>query len=178
MNNSYYICECYDNEELIIPSDLYKYEITITFNPKYYPLGKACDYIKVVIKDIISASCRFIASENRRIHREGYSADKFFNEHYIEYCVEYHNKDDKEGKLHYPHIHATLHSQVDISATKLYGLEQSLRKKYGRTSIYHTDTEDKLHHNDHFKGLWSEYLKKDIAINEVNGKRHYFKIKL
>lgn len=158
-----------------IPDYLYKYEITITFNPKFYPLGKACSYVKKAIYEVVKASNRYIAMENKKRYKEG---REFVSKHFIEYCVEYHNKDDKEGKLHYPHVHATLHSEVDIDATKLYRLEQNLRNKFGRTTIYYTDIEDKYHKNDHFEGLWSEYLLKDVIENEVNGKRHYFKIDL
>lgn len=172
MNNAYYITDIYENQELIIPKGLYRYELTITFNQRFYPLGKACDYVRIIIKEIMNASYRFISAENRKIFKEYRNNDRFLTEHYLEYCVEYHKTNA------YPHIHATLHSQVDIDAEKLFRLQQTLRKKYGRTDIYYTDTEDRIHENDHFKGYWSEYLIKDIEENEINGKRHYFKIKL
>jgi len=171
MNNAYYITDIYENQDLLIPEGLYRYEITTTFNPRFYPLGKACDYIRIVIREIINSSSRFISAENKKLFREYGDNNRFLKNHYLEYSVEYH----KNG---YPHIHAILHTEVDISAEKLFRFQQTLRKKFGKSDIYYTDTEDRIHENDHFVGKWSEYLKKEVEQNEVNGKRHYFKIKM
>jgi hypothetical protein len=155
LNNAYFISHYYPFDiDYEIPEDLYKYELTITFNPNYYPLGKACNSVKAVIREIMRASARFISAENKKILKELGQDASFVKKHYLEYCVEYH-KPKEEGRLHYPHIHGTLHSEVDIPMTKLEGLVSTLRRKFGRTTLYYTDQEDRIHENDHFKGKWS-----------------------
>ena len=59
---------------------------------------------------------------------------------------------------------------------KLFTLEAMLRKKYGRTTLYYTGTEDKLHEASGM--LWSQYLLKEVEQNEVNGKEHFFQYQL
>ena len=103
----------------------YKYEITITFNPKYYPLGKACNSIDLVIRDVEKAFHRYTKAYKRE---NKIDVTNTYISNNIAYCVEYF-KAREEGQLHYPHIHMLIQSVIDLDATKIIHLRSNVKKE-------------------------------------------------
>jgi len=119
--------------------DVYRYEITVTYNPKYID---TIEYAETMTDYVHHDLQRFL-------QRQSTVCDYKYN-----YVVEHHENG-------YPHIHGTLYSYLRIKPESLFNLEKSLQRKYGRSSIWATDKTDKIHHNDHFTGTWQEYLHKE-----------------
>lgn len=125
----------------------YFYECTITFNPQYWSLNRSLNSVPHVIADVI-----------KPVIRDGHN----FN---LKYSIEYH-----ENNM--PHIHLQLITEYDICPHTQQAIHMRLVRRYGRTQWYQTGQEDKFH--DVPKMLWSEYLKKDLEKNQLNGLKHYF----
>lgn len=130
------------------------YEVTVTMNPKFYTLEKATRYMKSIASDVMSDFLRLSSGIG-----------------FVQYCVEY-----QENGM--PHIHFNIIIETDIEAISLNNLKSKYTRSYGKTKIYYTGNEDKLHHNDHYHGTWSNYLNKEVNANEVNGKQHYFEYEI
>lgn len=130
---------------------VWRYECTVTFDPKYYPLSLACSRVSHVVGDIV----RYMIKEAKP-------------KCWIDYGVEYH-------KNHYPHIHFHLHSVGPLDPEHLKTLVARLCKRYGRTQLYQTGHEDYEHDKDGTLIRWSEYIKKEALTNSENGKKHYFR---
>lgn len=131
------------------------YEVTITFNQQYWSLQRAIDCVEQVIADILKPVIRSCSSFG------------------IRYCVEYHANG-------YPHIHAQVLVDSELPEDIQRAIHCRLIKRYGRSQWYQTGEEDKIHINEKYpEGIrWSEYIKKDVRGNELNGKRHYFEYTL
>lgn len=61
----------------------------------------------------------------------------------------------------YPHLHGTMFTYERIKPQSLLNLEQCLKRKYGKSMIYSTGKNDKVHTNDHFTGTWQQYIHKE-----------------
>jgi len=153
------------------PDDYFIYEVTVTINRNSTPLEYAYDKMGQIVLDIN----RKVYFNTRKFHLKK-GTHNSINYAYFNYCIEYHNQEDI-NKPRYPHIHAQAFLPVLLDNQQFNNWTKELLRKYGRTTIFCTNKEDKWHENDHFKGRWSEYLKKDIKTNEVNGKKHYFQIR-
>lgn len=133
--------------------DRYYYEVTVTFDQKYWSLNNSLNSIPQIVADILKP----IVKSN------------FYQKFQIAYVVEYH----KNG---YPHLHAQIINSQQIDPQDQKNIHQRLCRRYGKSQWYQTGQENKIHFNDKFPDgvLWSEYIKKDIELNEANGQRHYF----
>lgn len=117
-----------------------RYEFTITFNPKWYcSPHDALDECPNVIKAIATKAMHFVAQ----------------NDHvYLNYVIEY----QKNGM---PHIHGTLMTETRLTNVSMHNWEQFLNRYYGKSQIWYTGCQNKLHKNDHFEGNWQQYLVKE-----------------
>lgn len=143
-------------DPLVIPRTVdeppvWRYELTVTYDPKYYPLSLALTRVSHVVGDVV----RFMIKEAKP-------------RCWIDYGVEYHRNS-------YPHIHFHLHSVAPLEPEKTKILVARLCKRYGRTQFYQTGHNDFEHEKDGVKVLWSDYIKKESLTNAENGKKHYFR---
>lgn len=123
----------------------YRYEFTVTYNPKFiYSKEYAETMTHYVIKDVYD-----MAKRNSKVKRKQEYNPFFFN-----YVVEY----MKNG---YPHIHGTLFTYLHLMPQTLANWESKFYRKYGKTEIWATGLEDRIHKNDHFNGTWQQYLCKE-----------------
>lgn len=132
----------------------HRYEITITFNPKWYSSNQdMLDHIPEILKQLRIKSCSPLSN---------------FSHCYFNYVTEY----QKNGA---PHVHATLIYDQRLNISHLTNWEQFFKRLYGKTSIFYTGKYDKIHTNDHYVGTWSNYLKKDNPENyfEENIQKNY-----
>lgn len=126
----------------------FRHEFTITYNPKFiYDIDYADSMTDFVIKDIVSLGKRVSTDK-----RSGVS-----NKFYFNYVVERHENG-------WPHIHGTLFTLDRIKPQTLANWEASFGRKYGRTAVWATGLQDKIHKNDHFEGTWQNYLHKEGVV--------------
>lgn len=122
----------------------HRYEITITFNPKWFSNIKDMEiHCKTIIEQLI-IKCHSALQMNCSM--------------YINYVIEYQSNG-------HPHIHATLMFDTRLVNSRLTNWEQFFQRLYGKTQIWYTGSVDKIHRNDHFTGPWSKYLLKDNPEN-------------
>lgn len=121
----------------------FRYEITVTLNPKYIHSN---DYAETMVPHIVNDVFK---AGLRMSQHKGWYSDFEFN-----VVKEY----QKNGM---PHIHGTILTESPILPTKLMNTEQLFKRKYGKTVIWATGHRDHHHINDHFDGTWQEYLRKD-----------------
>lgn len=142
----------------IASHDLYRYEFTVTFNPKFiFSIDYAHTMLPEVIHDIFQLGCRVSKKK-----RSDYTNSFLFN-----YTVEYH----KNG---YPHIHGTLLLQDPLQPVTCQNWQSKFYRKYGKTDVWATGQTDKIHKNDHFEGPWSQYLKKEGQVTYYRYDQNYF----
>lgn len=128
------------------------YEGTVTFTRYYWSMAMAISSIDQVIADVIKPIVK----------------DFHFNMWHLRYCVEYH----KDG---YPHVHFQVLASSPICPQTQHNIHARLCRRYGKSHWWQTGEEDKFHENDHFAGLWSEYLIKDREENnKENNMEHYY----
>lgn len=129
----------------------YYYEFTVTFNMSYWSLADAMESVPQIIADVLKPVIR--------------STDTFT----IRYSVEYH----KNGM---PHVHGQVSSGFPLHPDIQRAIHQRLIRRYGRSQWFQTGIEDKVHVNESYPdGIpWSEYIIKDVVLNEKNGLRHYY----
>jgi len=122
----------------------HRYEVTVTFNPKWYSdlTDMESAYNDIIEKLIIKAHSAL--NQNESCH---------FN-----YVKEY----QSNGA---PHMHGTLMFYHRLTNSRLTNWEQFFQRLYGKTQIWYTGDKDKIHKNDHYEGPWSGYLKKDNPEN-------------
>lgn len=117
----------------------FRYEFTITYNPKYI---ESIEYALTMTPFIYEDLVRFC-------NRNQAQGDYAFN-----YVVEYQSNG-------YPHIHGTLFVGKRFTPQSVNNLEKAFIRKYGRSDIYSTGQVDKFHKNDHFEGTWQQYIEKE-----------------
>lgn len=139
----------YRNNQILNAFDIehentHRYELTITFNPKFYcnipDMEVECEtiYEKIMIKIFSFLNMDEMA--------------------YFNIVKEY----QKNGA---PHIHGTFLFNKRMMNPTLTNWEQFFTRLYGKSTIYYTGKYDKIHKNDHFNGTWTNYLKKDNPEN-------------
>lgn len=153
------------------PVDYFIYELTVTINRNSTPIDYAYQKMAQIANDINRKTYFF----TRKYHKKRGTHSKV-EYSYFNYCVEYHMQLDI-NKPRYPHIHAQIFLPVLLDNQQFNNWIKEFQRKYGRTSLFCTNKEDKMHKNDHFEGRWSEYLKKDKIQNEANGMQHYFTVR-
>lgn len=133
--------------------DRHYYEVTVTFDPKYWSLNNSLNSIPEVVADILKP----IVKSN------------LYEKFQIAYSVEYH----KNG---YPHLHAQIINSLPIYPQDQKNIHQRLCRRYGKSQWYQTGQVDMIHFNDKYPEgiLWSAYIQKDVEVNEARGQRHYF----
>lgn len=132
---------CYSANDPPARLPYFRYEFTVTYNPKWI---ESVDYAESLTDYVIDDIRRFL-------RRNCDSNSNLYN-----YVVEY----QKNGM---PHIHGTIFNEHRFKSQTLENLEKSLQRKYGKTMIYSTGHIDKIHKNDHFNGSWQEYLSKEAT---------------
>jgi len=140
----------------------HRYELTITFNPKWFSdiLDMEKTYLDVIDKIIIKA--------HSTLELNGLC--------YFNYVKEYQSNG-------FPHMHGTLMFFNRLANSRLTNWEQFFQRLYGKTQIWYTGDKDKIHKNDHFEGPWSKYLLKDnpenyksIRIEKWNRKSEFIEV--
>lgn len=137
-------------------TNYYVYELTQTFAQSYWTLNRAVDY---GIAQILAVIVKYL----------NYKSDLTYWS--LEYVVEYH----KSG---YPHMHAQLFTREELDPNKQRNLCNQLRNRFGRIDWYQTGREDKIHKKKilpldvEVEMRWSEYIRKDLVINNSNGCNH------
>lgn len=123
------------------------YEFTITFNPQYWRLGNAMASVGQAIADV----CKPIIRDDHKFQ--------------LDYSIEYH-----ENGM--PHIHGQVITEWDIHPEIQRNIHQRLCRRYGRSQWFQTGLEDMFHTTSGMK--WSEYIRKDVLKNQVNGMKHFY----
>lgn len=144
-------------EEMDYTSRRYYYETTVTFNPQYWTLTTALRSINQVIADLLKPIIKNTYKEKIQ----------------IAYCVEYHVNG-------YPHIHAQILTKSEVDPEDQRNIHQRLCRRYGKSQWYQTGEEDMVHINEKFpEGIkWSDYIRKDVLSNQLNGQTHYYQYQL
>lgn len=138
-----------EQEAVFMDSIHHKYEITITFNPKFYFDNQDMENHFESIHDRLKIKCYSQLNKN--------------GECYYNSVKEY----QTNGA---PHFHGTVLLPSRMANSTITNWEQFFKREYGKTTIYYTGLNNKVHNNDHFNGTWYEYLFKD---NPENYKSFY-----
>lgn len=122
-------------------ADVFKrhiYEITLTFNPKYFPNAEyAYDYIEYYHMKLLY---KILPNHNNTLGE------------ILIINTEFH----KNG---FPHLHGIIYSSYKWANTKIHNVEQFFNREMGRCSIYYTEYKDKYHTTPEM--YWSKYIIKE-----------------